>query len=141
MPKTVKQRQKYPFPCLNALNQIIPFLNTLIRTIPYLNTLSRTIPYLNTLSRTIPYLNTLNQTITYFNTLNPILIHGSQSNSSRQPIRSENYVTRELSARVEVPCRLSARVGSLQPILIHRDLNPPLSDLLTTLLLTSLAVF
>ena len=32
---------------------------------------------------------------------------------SRQPIRLEYYATRELSARVEVPSRLSARVGSL----------------------------
>ena len=105
-------------------NQIIPFLNTLSRTIPYLNTLIRTIPYLNTLNRTIPYLNTLN----------PILIHRSQSN--RQPIRIEYYVTREISARVEVPSRLSTRLGSLKPILIHRDLHPPpLSGLLTLLLL------
>ena len=34
-------------------------------------------------------------------------------NPSRQPIRIEYYVTRELSARLEVPSRLSARVGSL----------------------------
>ena len=32
---------------------------------------------------------------------------------TRQPIRIENYVTRELSARVEHPSRLWARVGSL----------------------------
>ena len=32
---------------------------------------------------------------------------------SRQPIRIEYYATRELSARVEVPSRLSARVGLL----------------------------
>ena len=32
---------------------------------------------------------------------------------SRQAIRIEYYVTRELSARVEVPSRLSARLGSL----------------------------
>ena len=43
---------------------------------------------------------------------------------SRQPIRIECYVSRELSARVEVPSRLSARLGSLKPILIHRDLQP-----------------
>ena len=32
---------------------------------------------------------------------------------SRQPIRIEFYVTRELSAQVEVPSRLSVRIGSL----------------------------
>ena len=66
---------------------------------------------------------------------------------SRQPIRIEVYVTRELSASVEVPSGLSARVGSLYPILKHRDLNPtphppppPPSDVLTLLLLTSLCI-
>ena len=44
---------------------------------------------------------------------------------SGQPIRIEHYVTRDVSARVEVPFRLSARVGSLKPILIHGDLHPP----------------
>ena len=34
-------------------------------------------------------------------------------NPSRQPIRIEHYVTRELSARGEDPSRLSARVGPL----------------------------
>ena len=34
-------------------------------------------------------------------------------NPSLQPIRIEHYVTRELSARVGDPSRLSARVGSL----------------------------
>ena len=74
------------------------------RTIPYLNTLSRTIPYLNTLSRTIPYLNTLESAA------NQIRVLG---NTSRQPIRIEYYVTRELSATVEDPSRLSVRLGSL----------------------------
>ena len=83
VPKTVKQCRNYPIPYLNALNQ----------TIPYLNTLSRTIPYLNTLSRTIHYINKLNRTIPYRITLNPTLIHGSQSTSTRQPIRFEYYVT------------------------------------------------
>ena len=47
-------------------------------------------------------------------------------NPSRQSIRIEHYVirvkyyfTRELWARVEDPSRLSARVGSLEPILEH----------------------
>ena len=44
---------------------------------------------------------------------------------SRQPIRIEYYVTRGLSTRLEVPSRLSARFGSLLPILIHKDLHPP----------------
>ena len=91
--------------------------------IPYLNTLNQTQPYLNTLSRTIPYLNTLNRTLPYLNTLNLILIHGTQSISSRQPIRIEYYVTRELSAQVEIPSRLSARLGSQLPISMQRYLH------------------
>ena len=63
-------------------------------------------PYPHTLKRTIPYLNTLNRTIPYLNTLNPLL---RLANSSRQPIRIEHYVTRELLARVEAPSRLSAQ--------------------------------
>ena len=39
---------------------------------------------------------------------NQVLCH-----PSRQPIKIEYYVTQELSARVEVPSWLSARVGSL----------------------------
>ena len=123
-------------PYLNIINRFLPYLNTLIRIIPYLKTLRRTIPYLNILNRTIPYLNRLIRTIPYLNTLQPaanqvrVFLH-----PSRQPIRIEYYVTRELSARVEVPSRLSARVGSLEPILMHRDLNPPPPDLLTHILL------
>ena len=71
------------------------------------------IPYPKTLNRTIPYLNTLSRTIPFLDTLSPFLIHGSQSHSSRQQIRNEYYVTRELSARVDVPSRISARVGPL----------------------------
>ena len=142
-------------PYLNTLSRTIPYLDILSRTIPYLNTLSRTITYLITLTWTIPYLNTLSQIIPYSNTLSQIhsdLTLGSQSNSNitlpessanesrvlrRQTIRSEYYVTRELSARVEVPSLLSNRFGSQKPILIHFDLNPP-SDLLTHVLLTTL---
>ena len=76
-------------------------------------------------SQSIPYLNTLQSAANQIRVLR---------NTSRQQIRIEYYVTRELSARVEVPSRLSARVGSLLPILIHRDLHPP-SALLNTLLL------
>ena len=70
----------------------------------------------------IPYLCTLPNTL------------GScpKPKNVRQPIRIEyyvtrveRYVTRELSARVGDPSRLSARVGSLQPILIHEGLPPP----------------
>ena len=61
-------------------------------------------------------------------------------NPSRQPIRIEHYVTRvvtwELSARPEDPSRLSARVGSLFPILIHEGLPHPCSLQLKLLLLT-----
>ena len=84
--------------------QTISYLNTLSRTIPHVNTLNRTIPYLNTLNQTMPYLNTTSQTIHYLNTLCQL---------SRQPIRIHYYVTRELSATVEDPSRLSARLGSL----------------------------
>ena len=125
MPKTVEQCRKYATPYLNTLNRTKPYLNTLTRTIPYLNTLSPTIPYLITLSPTIPYLNTLNRTIPYLNTLNPTLRHGTQSDLSHQPLRIEYYVTRELSARVEVTSRLSARLGSPEPILKRRDQHPP----------------
>ena len=108
------------------MSRNIPYLNTLNRTIPYLNTLTRTIPYFNTLSRTIPSLKTLNRTIPYLNTL-PLAANQIRvlRHPSRQPIRIEYYVTRELSATVEAPSRLSARLGWLKPILIHRVFNPP----------------
>ena len=114
------------------------------RSITYLNTLSRTIPYLKTLSRTIPYLKTMSRAQCSRSKIcwQPIGTEHeepwyfvSQSKSStkktlqlRQPIKIEHYVTRELPARFEVPFRLSAWVGSLHLILIHRDLkdlNPP----------------
>ena len=110
-------------PYLNILSRAIPYFNTMIRTIPYLNTLSRSIPYLNTLSRSIPYVNTLSRTIPYLNTLKKPKFT-PKPNSCRQPIRiehekplnlisqSESSITvpkntRELSARVEDPSRLS----------------------------------
>ena len=43
----------------------------------------------------------------------PMAIEHEKTFQLRQLIRMEDYVTRELSARVEVPSRLSARVGSL----------------------------
>ena len=79
----------------------------------YPNTLSRTIPYLITLTRTTPYLNTLPSVAKQIRVLR---------NPSRHPIRIESYVTRELSARVEVPSRLSARVGSLWPIVTYLNI-------------------
>ena len=60
--------------------------------------------YLNTLSRTIPYLKSLQSAVNQIRVLR---------NPSRQPIRIEYYVTRELSVTVEEPSRLSARVSSL----------------------------
>ena len=60
-----------------------------------------------------------NNHICYMSNINAV------SKSIRQLIRIEYYVTGELSARVEVLSRLSARVGSLQPILIHRHLHTP----------------
>ena len=94
--------------------------------------------HLNTLSRlSDPYVKTLPSR-------QPI-------RTIRQPIRIEYYVTRvvsqsessitlpkntrELSARVEDPSRLWARVSSLQPILIHEGLPPPCAAQLTLLLL------
>ena len=80
-----------------------------------------------------PYPNTC---ITYLNTLSR-LSAPNLADSSRQPIRVEYYVTRvvsqsessitspESSRRLEDPSRLSARVGSLQPILIYRVFHPP----------------
>ena len=66
--------------------------------------MSRTIPYLYTLSRTIPHLNTLQSAANQIRLLR---------NTSRQPIRIEYYVTRELSATGEDPSRLSDRLRSL----------------------------
>ena len=43
---------------------------------------------------------------------------------SRHPIRIEPFNTRELSARVQEPSRLSAFLGSLKPILKHRIFHP-----------------
>ena len=76
-----------------------------------------TIPYLNTLNRTIPYLNTLPSATGQFHELRqasrqPIRIEHERTLQTGQPIRIEYYVTGELSARVEVPSPLSARVGS-----------------------------
>ena len=97
---------------LNTLNRTIPYLKTLGRNEPYLNTLGRTIPYLNTLGRTIPYLSTLSRTIPYPNTLPSATNHVRVlRHPSRQSIRIQRYVTREFSARVEVPSRLSAGFG------------------------------
>ena len=53
--------------------------------------------------RTIPYLNTLQSAANQIRVLR---------HANRQPIRIEHYVTRELSARPEVPSRLSTRLGS-----------------------------
>ena len=91
-------REIQPTPCPNTLSRTIPYLNTLSGPIPYVNTLSRPIPYLNTLSRTMPYPNTLSRI---------------SLKTSRQPIKFEYFVTRELSAIFEDFSRLSARVGSL----------------------------
>ena len=54
--------------------------------------------------RSSPYLNTIQSAANQIRVLR---------NPSRQPIRIEYYVTRKLSARVEVSSRLLARVGSL----------------------------
>ena len=119
----------------------ILYIITLSRTIPYLNTLSRTIPYVKTLSRTITYLNTSSRTqcpkpencrlqIRLEHERPSYSVNQSESGKEipsissanqnrvlrhpgRQPIRREYYVTRELSAWLEVLFRLSARVGSL----------------------------
>ena len=107
----IPPRCEYPIPYTTwdiayfiTLTRTIPYINTLIRTIPYLNTLNRTITSLNTLSRTLPYLNTLPSAASKIRVLRHL---------SGQPIRIEYYVTRELSARVEVPSRFSAPVGAL----------------------------
>ena len=134
MPKTVAQCRKHPIPYINTcitylntftrllapnLNTCIAHLNTLTRlSAPYLNTC---IAYLNTLTRlSAPFLNTLP---TRLGCRQPIRIEHPRlsatnqnrvlRNPSRQPIKIEHYVTRELSARPEDPSRLSARVGSL----------------------------
>ena len=104
VPKTVAQCRKYLMPYLNTLCQTIPYLITLSRTLPYLSSLSRTIPYLNTLKQNIPYLSTLPSAANQIRVLH---------HPNRQPIRIEYYVTRELSAWVEDPSRLSARVDSV----------------------------
>ena len=112
----------------------IPYLNTLSWTIPYLNTLSRTHPACAE-NRRIVGSQWKSSTKNPFNFVsqsessitspelsakkNRVLHHSAASqvqvlrNTSRQPIRIEYYVTRELSVWVEVPSRLSAPVGSL----------------------------
>ena len=125
---TLRRTIAYDFTLPNAiayLNTCIAYLNTLT---PYLNTC---INYRNTLTR----LSALGSISLYIQPTRlgsqehprqPIRIEYyvtrvvSQSKSStekthqlRQPIRIEYYVTGELSARVEDPSRLSARVGSL----------------------------
>ena len=125
--------------CLNTLSQL-PILTHVLRilihwlgfrlSVPYFNTCNA---YRNTLSQlSTSYLNTWTA---YLNTLNrlPFFLHPLHDwatnqirvlrHSSRQPIRIEYYVTRELSARVENPSRLSARIGSLETILKHRVFN------------------
>ena len=76
--------------------------------------------------RALPYLNTLaNYTLSYnivVGSRQPIKL---EHQKLRQPIRIEYYVTGELSATMEVPSGLSARVSSLQPISIHGALQPP----------------
>ena len=119
----------------------IPRLNTLTRTLTYLNTLSRILSNFGISSRQpirIEYYLTrvVNQSESSITSLgnqsnssitspessanqNRVLRHSAANQNqllrlpSRQPIRNEYYVTRELSDRVEVPSRLSARVGSL----------------------------
>ena len=56
------------------------------------------------MSRSIPYLNTLQSAANQIRELRK---------PSRQPIKIDYYVIRELSATVEVPSRLSAPLGSL----------------------------
>ena len=85
--------------------------------------------FLYTLRKDIAYIKTLPITIPYLKTLPNALVFRPKPKSSRQPIRIEhkkplNFVnqsessvttpknTRELSARVEVPSRLWAQVGS-----------------------------
>ena len=43
----------------------------------------------------------------------PIRFEKKKNHQIRQPIRIEYYITRDLSARVEIPSQLSTRVGSL----------------------------
>ena len=88
-------------------------------------------PYLNTLSTRLgSTLGSRQNRVLRHPSRQPIRIENPSTSSanqnlvlrhpSRQPIRIEHYVTRvvyyvtrELSARVEEPSRLSARVGSL----------------------------
>ena len=123
-------------------NHTNPYTN--VRPIPYLNTLSRNIPYLNTLSRTMPYLNTLPNTLGS----SPKTEKLSATNHNRarktlklrQPIRIEYHHTEKdprALGKVEDPSRLSARVSSLLPILIHGGSSTPPPDQLTLLLLPS----
>ena len=119
---------------IHALPILIQWLGFRLST-PYLK---RYIAYLDTLREFLtPCLNTLNQ-------------HESAAKNtlgSRHQIRIDSYKNRvisqsessitwlESSRRLGVPSRLSARVGSLWPLLIHGDLHPP-PDQLTLLLLS-----
>ena len=89
VPKIVAQCPKRVIPYLYTLNRTIAYGYTLPNAIAYLNTC---IPYLNTC---ITYLNTLTRlSAPYLNTLPTRLV--SQEHS-RQPIRTEYYVTRVVS--------------------------------------------
>ena len=128
---TLRRTIAYAYTLPNAiayLNTCITYLDTLTRlSAPYLNTC---IAYLNTWSRlpilitcipypsrrlSDPYLNALNQ---HDSSRRPRAPSASNQNRllrhpSCQPFIIEHYVTPELSARVEVPSRLSVRDDSL----------------------------
>ena len=138
---TLKRTIAYAYILPNAiayLNTCIAYLNTCLT---YLNTLTRlSAPYPNTLNRHDSYRQPIRiEHPRTLGTRQPIrikyyvtrVVSQSESSSfgSRQPIRIGYYVTRvvsqsessstspkntrELSARVEVPSRLSGRLGSL----------------------------
>ena len=98
----------------------------------------------------ISFFNAMPNTLAFYpkpkNCWQPIRIEIEKNLIFCQPIRIEYYVTRDPTARVEVPSRLSARVSSTKSISIHKDLHPPhlISSLLNyftivEFILTSLA--
>ena len=143
VPKIVAQCRKWAIPHLctlrptivHALLIAIGYLNTCI---PYLNTC---ITYLNTLSwLSAPNLNTLNrhdsatnQNRTPENPRHPIKIE----HLSRQRIRIEHYVTRELSAANQ---NRVLSLPSRQPIRIEHYVNESSQLGLKTLLGSRLAI-
>ena len=122
--KSVKIFSPKVWECRKWVIQPTPYLYTWSRTIPYLNTLNRKHPACAQNRRIVasqsesstknPHVSSANQNRAR---KNPSTSSANQNrvlrHTSRQPIRIEDYVTRELSVMVEDTFRLCALVGLL----------------------------